>query len=457
MKSFKNKYFGGSIAFYRKVASIGIPGALQQLLQSACGIVDSLMVSWIGQVSSVGTASQIDMIYSTIAYGINVGTGMFASQFFGANNIANVKKCFGLKIILILLNACFWVSLSLLFGEQILRFYLNDDSVVTSGLQYLNIACISFFPAGINYAFAHMYRSIHKAKVPFLVSCMTMAINLSLNALLIFGLFGFPQLGVVGAAYGTLVAQSVTCIFNIIYAYTTKAIFIGSAAELFSIDFAFAKPILQKTFPLVCNELLFAFGNTLFVKAFGILGKDSMDAYYVGNQISQVFYFVVWGLSDATTVVLATTLGKSQREQAIKEGNYFIGIGFVLSIMLTTLIIGLANPLVALFQLSKESVVQSARWILKAFAVKIALRLFNTLIFASMRAGGATKVLLYLDSGITWLIGIPAAFILVYWFKMDEIALVFLFVQIEALVRVIIGMRLFNNGSWANNLTKLMN
>lgn len=456
MRAFIHKYFGGSQSFYQKVASISIPGAMQQLLQSACGIVDSLMVAWIGHVSSVGTAAQLDAMMGTISYGINCGTGMFASQFYGAKEYDKLKRCFGLKLLLMIVNALFWMILSLVFGEAILRFYVNDDFIVTYGNQYLRIVCFSFLPASLSYSFAYMYRGIHKAFIPFLMSCFTMGCNLFLNYMLIFGIGCFPRLGVCGAAWGTLIAQTMTMFAYLMIAYFRKEVFVGSLKEMFSFKPSFVIPIIGKVMPLIVNELLFSFGNTLFVKAFGVLGKDAMDAYYVGNKIAEMFYFVVWGLSDATTIILGTTLGSEQREEALRQGNYFVGIGLVLSVLLSLLISISAPGLVALFALSKASINQSAIWIVRAFAVKISLRLFNTLVFASMRAGGESKVLMLLDSGITWSIGIPMAFVAVHLLHIQEIALVFLFVQIEALVRVIIGMRLFKQGKWANNLTRLV-
>lgn len=456
MRLFLTKYFGGSAKFYKKVASIGIPGALQQLLQSACGIVDSLMVSWIGQVSSVGTAAQVDLMMSTIAYGINCGTGMFASQFYGAKDFVKLKQCFGLKLIITLVNAIFWMLLSLFAGKMILQFYINDPFIIENGNAYLEVVCFSFIPASIAYCFSHMYRGVHKAMIPFVMSCFTMACNLIVNYLLIFGVAGFPKLGVVGAAYGTFVAQFLTMVFYFAYAYRKKEVFVGNMKEMFSLKKEFVLPILKKTYPLVFNELLFSFGSTLFVKAFGVLGKDSMDAYFVGNKIAEMFYFLVWGISDATTIILATTLGSGKRDKAIKQGNYFVGIGIVLSVVLSILIVCSASGLVSLFALKKEVVVLSAILIVQVFAVKISLRLFNTLVFASMRAGGESKILMILDSGITWAVGIPLAFLCVSVFHRQEIALVFLIVQLEALVRVIIGMRLFKQGNWANNLTKLV-
>lgn len=456
MNTFKNKYFGGSISFYKKVASIGIPGILQHMLQNACSIVDSMMVSWIGHVSSVGTASQVDIIVSTISYGINTGTGMFASQFYGAKDIKNLKKCFGLKLIMQMINGFFFMILSLFAGKYIMAFYMNDPFVIEYGTKYLQLVCLSFIPACINYGFAHMYRSVHKANIPFYMSVMTMFINMALNYILIFGKFGFPNLGVVGAAYGTLSAQLTTCIVYFVYSYKTNALFIGTMKEMFDFDRNFVNPILRKTFPLIMNELLFSFGNTLFIKAFGVLGKDAMDAYFVGNKIADMFYFFVWGLSDATTVILATSLGSGEKEKALRQSNYFVGIGVVLSVLLSICIVFFSSPLVALFGLENKAAIISAIWIVQAFSVKISLRLFNTLIFACMRAGGASKTLMILDSGITWAVGIPIAFIVVYFTPIKEIALVFLIVQLEALVRVIIGMKLFKEGNWANNLTRLV-
>ena len=133
------KYFG-DWNFYKRVIFIALPLALQQLLSNAMGIVDSIMVSWIGEVTAVGTASQLENMCITVCFGAVTGIGIFASQFFGAKEYDNMKKTFGIGVIFALLCGLLWWSGITFFGRQIVSFYIQDEIVITSALRYLNIA-----------------------------------------------------------------------------------------------------------------------------------------------------------------------------------------------------------------------------------------------------------------------------------------------------------------------------
>lgn len=455
MQAYIQRYIGDRI-FYKKTAKNAIPLALQQLLSSAMGIVDSLMVSWIGMVTAVGTATQIDTLCSMIAYGAIGGTGIFSAQFFGAKDYRNLKRTFGFSVVLGLINASFWLLMAILFGEIILRFYMNDAIVVEYGMKYLSIARFSMIPSCLAFAFSYIYRSIQKSSIPLKVSIFSMCLNGLLNYLLIFGVGPFPEMGVEGAALGTLIAQCSAVSVYLIHGFYTKQPFLGSLNEMFSFDRQFVMPILTKIYPLIINETLFGFGSTLFIKAFGVLGKPAMDAYYVGNQISNLFLFVVYGYGNAIQVQLGHLLGQGKIKEARRESDFCAGLSFLLSIILVCAMIIFTNPMVALFSLSDPLVVAYAQALLKVFAVRISMRLFNFMIFSVLRAGGDSKIISLLDAGIMWTIGIPLAFICVHVFHLENIALVFLIVQLEQLVRLIIGMKRFNSGIWANDLTKLM-
>lgn len=455
MQLFFKRYFGPK-EFYKRAGRIAVPLAMQQLLGSCMGIVDSLMVSWIGQVTAVGTAAQIDVLCSNVAYGAIGGTGIFAAQFYGANDERNLKRTFGLSLVLALCNGLFWMLLALLFGTFILQFYIQDSTVIESGMFYLQIAMFSYLPSSLTFAFSYIYRSIHKTFIPLLIGIIAMITNCTMNYLLIFGIGPFPELGVQGAAYGTVIAQSLAFFIHIIYAYKTKQPFVGTLKEMFAFDKAFVSQIMRRISPLIGNELLFGFGTTLFVKAFGSLGSSSMEAYYVGQKISDVFFFVVMGISNATAAIVGNTLGSGDIKKAKQQGDYFVGMACILAILSVVLITTFAGPLVAIFGLKDPLVIALAISIVQVFSIRVSLRLFIVIIFSSLRAGGDGKMLSFLDSGIMWLVGLPLAFLLVNYFGFTNIALVFLIVQLEQVVRVFIGMKRYRSGKWAVNLTNVI-
>lgn len=450
------KRYIGPKAFYRKASLLAIPLAIQQLVSSCMGIIDSLMVSWIHQVSAVGTAVQIETLCTAVAWGAIAGTGIFSAQFYGAHDQKNLKRTFGLSIILGIGIGLIWLMIAAIFGRQIISFYIQDRAVIENSYQYLMIAMFSYIPLCLGFSFSYIYRSIQNTKVPLIIGIAAMGINIFVNYILIFGHLGCPALGIKGAALGTFIAQSFMLVSHIAYAYFSKQQFIGTFQEMFSLDYHFVKPIMHKIQPLIFNELMFGFGSTLFVKAFGVLGTSSMDAYYVGAKLSDVFNAVVTGISNATAVMLGVSLGSGDVREAREEGNYFVGMAVFLAVMSIVFIFGFSYQLVAIFQLEDTYVVEQAVAIVKVFSLKIALRMFIVIVFSSLRAGGDSKILALLDSGLMWGIGIPLAFISVHLFHIQSIAMVFLVCQIEQIIRVYLGMKRYQKGEWAVNLTALI-
>ena len=449
----KIKPYIGTRDFYLKVLMISLPMALQQLLSSAMGIVDTMLVSSIGQVTAVGTAAQIDTMAITVAFGAASGAGIFMTQFFGARDTHRQRRSFGFGLAMTTSIALLFALAAFFFGGTLLRFYISDATVLASASDYLSVALYGYIPTILMMTFSFAYRSIHKTQVPLVIGTSAMALKITLSYLLIFGMFGFPALGVRGAALATVIAQSLGLLAYIVYSYRTKQPFMGKLREMFGFDVDFVKVILRRSSPLIFNETLFAIGSTLYIRAFGSLGAQAMESYYVGNQIANLFLFLIQGISTANAAILGAELGSGDLSRAKRTGNQFISVAVVFSSVLSLSILLLAKPLVAMFSLSDPVVVLQAILIVRVFALRLSLRLFNVIIFASLRAGGDSKFLAFLDSGILWLVGLPTAFLLVSYAHVESIALVFLLVQVEQLVRVVIGLRRYFSGAWIRNLT----
>lgn len=446
----------GSKDFYKETASIAVPLALQSALMSCQSMIDTLMVSWIDKVSAVGTAAQVDTLAMMISYGCIGGISIFASQFFGADDEKNLKRCTGLGLCLVLTNALLWFLAATFFGREILSFYMKDAAVVADGLLYLNISRFTLLFSGFSFIISNMFRSTGQPGVALRISILTTICNITLNYLLIFGFGPVPALGIQGAALATMSAQIIACITLISYAYYSRQKFVGSLREVFGLDLGFVRPILERILPLILNETAFGFGQTLFIKAFGYLGKEQMDAYYVGNQIFNLMTFIIYGYGNAVQILLGQKLGRGEIEEAKKECNQHIGLAFVLSCLLVSFLVLFARPMVSLFALRDPSVETLAVTIVRVFAVKASMRLYNFMIFCILRSGGDAKVIQFLDSGLEWLVGLPCAFLCVSVLGMQNIALVLLITQLEQLVRLILGMRRVRSYRWANDLTQLV-
>ena len=451
MQLFISKYIG-SKDFYRKTLVVALPLALQLLLASCMSIVDMMMVASIDMVSAVGNASQMLILNDGISWGIVSGIAMFAAQFNGGKQANNLKKTFGLGIMMGLIASSFWVIIAWLFGSEILYFYLPDQEVLVHSVSYLNIAILSTLPFAINNSFTALFRSMHQTKITLYISIVGAISNVLLNSLFIFGF----EMGVAGAALGTLLSQIIVLFIYVIYSVKSKQIFIGTMSEMFKLDNKFVKPIIKKMTPLMINETFFGFGMTLFVKAFGALGTDGMDAYYIANQIFNLFLFVVHGYGGAVSILIGTRLGQGRLELARKESNYQLFLGACLACLMIVIMVVLAKPLLALFFITDIAVYNLALGCLYVLGIKVLFRMFNYIMFSTLNAGGDSKILNILDSGLMYTVGLPLAFISVHWFKMESIVFVLLIVQIEQLVRVVFTYRRYKSYKWVQDLTKLV-
>ncbi len=449
MRTFLLKYVGPK-SFYQQTIRVAVPLALTMLLSSCMSIVDSIMVSSIGMVTAVGNASQFLTLHDGIMWGITSGIAIYAAQFFGAGQYKNMTKTLGLCMILTLINSLFWTVLVFGFSETILLFYLDDMTILGYSQSYLYIAILSTIPSAFNQAFGVMYRSCHDARLPFIMSIIGGIGNVFFNYCFIFVL-GF---GVAGAAIGTFIAQLIVLACYVIHIWRYRPVFFTDIKDLFDIDMDFAKPILRKGLPLIVNETFFGFGLTLFIKAFGTLGTDSMDAYYIANQVFNMFTFAVHGYGGAVSVLVGARLGAGKIEQAKEESNYQLALGLVLGIVLVGIMLVFKDPILMLFSITDETVYQTAGMLLSVFSIKVFLRMFNYLMFSTLRAGGDAKIMNFLDSGIMYLVGIPLAFISIY-IGIDDIVLVLLICQIEQLVRFVFTMHRYKRGIWARDLTKV--
>lgn len=439
--------------FYKKVSFIALPIAFQHFLNSAMGLVDSIMVARINQVTAVGTAVQLEILMMTISYGAASGAAIYIAQFFGANDKKNQRQAFSFGVMLVGLIALFWFLSAALFGESLLGFYIKDQQVIKSSLSYLNVAMFSYFPFAFTMMFSFAYRSIQKTIVPMMIGIFSMSVNVFLNYSLIFGHFGFPQLGVVGAAWATLIAHSVALIIHLVYGISSKQPFLGKLGELFGFTKQNLNKMWNRTIPLVINEIFFGIGMTLFIRFYGHLGKEAMDSYYVSHQINQAFMFIVMGINAATGSILGAQLGKGEIEEARKTTGYFVGIGLVISMMMIAIIIIMAPIFVGFYGLNNEDIIQSSILIVRIMSLRLGLRMFNVMIFSSLRAGGDSNFLTFLDAGLLWMIGLPLAYLLVYGLAIQQLAWILLIVQSEQIIRLLIGTKRIKQGVWAKNLT----
>lgn len=451
--SWKEKYIAPT-AFYKKISSIALPLALQQILNQGASFVDTIMVSHVGGVGAVAVATQLDNLLGTVGFGINSGINIYSAQFYGARDWKSLKKCFGFQLLMNFLNFMVFFLLAMIGGTGILGFYSDDASIIALGWEYMKIACCGYIFNSTISAFTFMYRAIHKTKVPMYIGFGVNIINATLNYLLIFGKLGLPEMGVAGAALATVIANGCGAAAHVTYAFATKQPFLGSIQELTDWDMRFLTPIIRRMLPLIANEALFGFGNSMYVKAYGLLGSSALEVYKIANTVGSFFYVAVQGMNSAVGLVVGEQLGKRDLDGAQRSVRWLFPVSGVLAILMAVLISIFAQPLVTLFGLNDPTVASSAAVMVRLFSIRIACRLFNVIFMSTLRAGGDSLFLMFLDCGVLWLVGVPLAFAGVHIIGITSISVLFTLIQTEQIVRMGIGFLRYRQGKWCRNLTQ---
>ncbi|MFT9495437.1 MATE family efflux transporter [Anaerosolibacter sp.] len=443
--------------FYKTMMAIALPISFQNLISSSLNMVDTVMIGRLGetQIAAVGLANQLFFLFILLMFGINSGCAIFTAQFWGKRDIANIRRVLGLALVsggslsLVFASAAFFIP------QHILRLFTMDAVVVDLGSQYLKIISFSYLITTISFAYAFASRSIGQAKLPMVVSAISLLTNTLLNYLLIFGNFGFPAMGVRGAALATVIARSVEMIFLLSIIYKQGDVLAGKIRELLDFGFDFVKRIYQTAIPVILNEGIWALGMTMYSVAYARISTDAVASIQIANTIQNIFMVVAMGLGNSCAVMLGNEIGAGHKEKAITYGNTFILLGTLLGAAIGGLL-ALVAPFILQFFNVSQSVYESAYWILMVMGFTMAIRIFNTiLIIGIFRSGGDTKFSLYLEMGSVWLIGVPLAFLgalvwhlPVYW--------VYGLISIEELLKAVLGFPRVLSKKWVRNVVEHM-
>lgn len=441
--------------FLKEMFAIAIPIALQNLITSSLNMVDTLMISDLGKssIAAVGLANQLFFFYILIVFGINSGSSIFISQFWGKKDTKNIKRILGLAVGLSGIAGFIFTILGFFYPETVMRFFIKDTNVIKLGSDYLRIVSLSYMITGIGFAYSIAARSIGEARMPMLVSAISFVTNTLFNYLLIFGKFGFPQLGVKGAAYGTLIARVVEISFIIYFVYKDIEPLAATLKEMTDWTGEFVNRYLKTTYPVIVNEAFWALGQVMYSVAYARIGEEATAAVQIASTIQNVFFVIVRGLANACTVMVGNKIGAGD-----EEGAYNYAIQFLTMSTISGLILGLILALtpdltLRLFRNLEPGLYDISRKMIVIIGISYFIRTFNsTLVVGVLRGGGDTTFSMYLEMGCVWLVGVPLAFIGALVVKLP-VHQVLLLVTIEEVLKATIGYPRVKSKKWIKNIT----
>lgn len=444
--------------FLRKTIIIALPIAMQQLLNSLVNMIDNLMIGQLGEVpiAAVGLANKVFFVFTLLVFGCCSGAGVLAAQFWGRHDKGNIKRVLGISLLIGVVGSLFFTIPSLLIPEKVMRIFTPSPETIAIGAQYLVIAALSYPFTAISQVYVAMLRSVEQAKLPVFTSCVAIVINVVANYILIFGKFGAPALGVVGAAYGTLIARICECMVLLLVIYGRKLVLAANLKELFSgYPVSLLQEYIKTSAPVIANEFMWGLGTTLYFLAYGRMGDQAVAAITLATTVQDLFMVFFAGLSSATAIILGHELGAGLLDLAKKDAKLFLWLQFDMVLVLGMLCYILRWQFIGLFDITPEVAELVNRCII-VFIFAMPAKNFNYVnIVGILRSGGDTKACFILDTLSVWLVGVPMAFLGALVFELP-IYIVYAMVMLEEVMKLIFGYFRYKKEIWVKNLAILV-
>lgn len=445
--------------FYKLLISLCIPIIIQQLISTSVNIIDTVMISSLGEasVASIGVANQYFFLFNMALSGIVGGAGIFISQFFGKNDYNNIKKTTGFTSILAIILSLIFFILVLIFPTGIINIFSNDPQVVKLCSEYFKIIILSYPLIAISTVFSMGSRSVRNPKLGMICSSIALVVNIILNYGLIFGNLGMPALGVKGAALATIIARIVEFLLIVVYVYFIKKDYVlkFTLKDLKHINTNFAKTFIARSLPIFINDTTWAIGTVLYSVAYAKAGTSAMAASQIATSTGNFFIMTSVCIAIGASIMIGNELGADNIDIAIVYAKKFSALVTIVGLVFGTLLILNIPLLIKIFSIPSYLTSDMSK-IFFIMGSMLALRAFNTLIVIGiLRSGGDTKYSLFLELGCMWFASLPLTFIAAV--KGAPIYILVLLSYSEEIVKFIFGIPRVLSKKWANNIVKELN
>lgn len=442
------------MSFTKKLIALVLPIAVQNLMTALVSASDALMLGFLNQtaLSAVSLATQVQFVLNLFFAAITIGTTVLAAQYWGKQDKESVEEvlCIALRISF-LISLIFFMA-AFFFPRALMKIFTNEMLLIESGIPYLRIVSWSYLFMGFSQIYLCIMKNSGRTTKSTIYGSSALILNILLNAVFIFGLFGFPQMGITGAALATTISRAVELILTIIE--NMKKGVVRIKLKYFHSDFVRLKrDFYRYTMPVLANELVWGCGFTMFSVIMGHLGSDAVAANSVANIVKNMIACVCLGIGTGSGILVGNELGRGNLETAKKYGSLLCRIALITGVV-SGLLILLSSPLVLTLTTSlteqAHAYLQIMLYICSYYMIGKSIN--STVVAGIFCAGGDTKFGFLCDAVTMWVIIIPlgafAAFILQL-----PISAVYFILNLDELVKLPAVYRHYKQYKWVKNLT----
>ncbi len=446
----KNKQADG---FSKKLLTLVMPIAFQQFMLALVSASDALMLGVLSQdaLSAVSLAGQVTFVENLFFAAMTIGLSMFAAQYWGKQDRISVEKIFAyvLKITAAVSFAFFLAGLC--FPNALMRIFTDENYLIDGGAVYLRTVSLSFFLTGISQIYLCVLKNTGRAAKSSVISSASVIINIALNAILIYGLFGFPEMEIAGAALATVIARAIEVIWCVLETAKKDRIKLKLPYILHE-DKPLQRDFWKYTTPVLGNEIVWGVGFTMYSVIMGHLGSDAVAANSVANIVKNLIACFCLGLGSGGGIMVGNELGAGKLELAKEYGRRLCKLSVLCGAASGLLLLAISPLILAVTDLS-DAATGYLKWMLVMCSCYMIGKSVNgTTIAGIFCAGGDSKFGFLCDTVTMWCITVPLGLLAAFALKLPVLAVYFI-VNLDEIVKLPAVYRHYKKYKWVKDLT----
>lgn len=460
LRNFRRKYIGDK-AFYAMVLGVAIPIVVQNGISNFVSLLDNIMVGRLGteQMSSVSIVNQLIFVYNLCLFGGLAGAGIFTAQYYGQKDDEGIRNTIRYKIWISLILTFGAILVLLCFGEPLINLYLSGSSdggdlaaTLAYGKSYLKIMLIGLPAFMVMQIYASTLRECGETVLPMKAGIIAIFVNLIFNYLLIFGKFGFPELGIHGAAFATVLSRYVEMLIVVGWTHCHKEenSFVVGLYQTLKVPSGTVARIFVKGTPLLLNEMLWSSGMAMLTQCYSVRGLNTVAALNIANTVNNLFSIVLLAMGNAVAIIVGQLLGAGKMEEA-KDTDAKMIVFSVMACMGIALVMILFAPMFPKLYNTSATVRQQATAFMIMQAIFMPQAAFLNTTYFTLRAGGKTIITFFFDCVFIWAVSIPVVFYLSRFTGMPA-HYIYAWGQIAEWGKCAIGFILVKKGVWIQNI-----
>lgn len=440
--------------FYQQIFKLTLPIVIQNLLSAAVSSADVVMLNSVSQsaISAVSLASQYASVIFMIFFGLGTGATMLGAQYWGKKDLHAIELVQGIALRFSFAISTVFMLCALTIPRYMMQLFTNNSTLISLGASYLRVVSFSYFFWSISEIYLAALRSVEGVTVSTVLNILALGLNVFLNAVFIFGLFGAPELGVTGVALATSISRGIQLICCLLVSHYSKNVKLR-----FSYIFVHNKILFHDfvhlSLPALGNDVVWSVGFSMYSVILGHLGSDMVAAnsiIVVVRNFATVFCF---GLANASTIWVGKQIGSNHMEQAKKDSNRLVWLTIAAGIAGGIFIFAI-SPFIQSYASLTEQAMHYLKYMLMInsyYVLGIALN--STLISGVFRAGGDSRFGFICDIIDMWCYSVPLGFIAAFVLKLPHLWVYFLLCTDE-FVKWPWVIAHFRSYKWLHNVTK---